>query len=119
MEQSLKNYENGKQKLELEHRKAELELERINKNLGRRTITGIGQGRNFKRAQARETDLEDQLNVTLQDLDRLETQCEELLTAKRKLIQQAELWKKKGWRGTTLIASLESESSNSRNKSLL
>jgi myosin protein heavy chain len=109
LEQSLKNYENGKQKLEQEHRKAELELERINKILEGERLLALDKEEILKRAQARETDLEDQLNVTLQDLDRLETQCEELLTAKRKADSQAELWRKELERGTTLIASLESE----------
>lgn len=65
----------------------------------------------LKRAQQHEADLEDQLSGALEDLDRLEVQCEELLAAKKKVDAESETWKAELANAAHFISLLEKDKS--------
>lgn len=109
LEQSVKEYENDKIKLEDMAKKAEHELERINKVLEGERMIALDKEEILRRAQAKEVELQDQLTNAYDDLDKLETQCEELFESKKKLENQSMLWKKELENGASLIGVLETE----------
>jgi myosin protein heavy chain len=116
LEASVKRYAEEKCELEDKQRKTEQELERLNHILEGERLLALDKEEILKRAQEREADLEEQLNTALEDLDKLETQCDELLAAKKKVDAEAELWRKELKNGAHLISMLENEKEELRNK---
>ncbi|CAN6615001.1 myosin-1 [Trichomonascus vanleenenianus] len=109
LEESVKQYESQRAKLEEDQRRAELELERVNKVLEGERLIALDKEEILKRAKARENELEEQLTTALEELESLESQCEQLLESKKRVDAQADLWKKELENGGHIISLLENE----------
>lgn len=92
-------------------RKRDSELETVMKVLEGERQIALDKEEILKRSQQRESDLEEQLTGALDDLDRLEIQCEELLSSKKKIDSEAENLKLELANGAHLIGILEQEKS--------
>lgn len=111
LEQSIKSMESQRNAAKDEHRKVELQLSKIQETLDSERRLALDKEEFLKRSQEREVDLEDQLTGALDDLDRLEIQCEELLMAKKKVDTQADTWRNELENGALIIGTLEKERS--------
>ncbi|KAK9235482.1 P-loop containing nucleoside triphosphate hydrolase protein [Lipomyces kononenkoae] len=92
-------------------RKLEAEMKKVQETLESERALAIDQQEILRRTQTREADLEEQLAVTLEDLDMLEAQCEELLDAKRKADKEVEMWRGELENGARIMGRLEGEKS--------
>ncbi|KAK9467953.1 P-loop containing nucleoside triphosphate hydrolase protein [Lipomyces arxii] len=90
-------------------RRAESESKRIVENLESERALALDKEEILTRTQAREADLEEQLAIALEDLDKLEGQCEELLEAKRKADDEVRQWRTELEKGARIIGRLEGE----------
>lgn len=90
-------------------RKLEAEIKRIQETLESERALALDKEEILHRSQAREADLEEQLSSALEDLDKLEAQCEELLEAKRKADREVEMWRNELEKGARIIGQLEGE----------
>lgn len=111
LEQSIKSMESQRNAAKDDHRKVELQLSKIQETLDSERRLALDKEEFLKRSQEREADLEDQLTGALDDLDRLEIQCEELLVAKKRVDAQADTWRNELENGTLIIETLEKERS--------
>jgi len=109
LEAQMKSEAESKQKLEEERRKADSELQRVQKTLESERALALDKEEIFIRLQQREADLTEKLAGALDDQDALEDQIDELMLAKRKTEEQAELWRKELEQAGELIARLEEE----------
>ncbi|KAL7266983.1 class II myosin [Rhizina undulata] len=109
MEAQIKDEELRKQRLEEERRKADAELFRVRNILESERALALDKEEIFKRMQQREADLTEKLAGALEDQDTLEEQIDELVGAKRKSEEQAELWRKEVEQAGELIERLEDE----------
>lgn len=99
----------SRHKLEEDRRKADSELQRVQKTLESERALALDKEEIFLRLQQREADLTEKLAGALDDQDALEDQIDELMIAKRKTEDQAELWRKELEQAGDLIAKLEEE----------
>ncbi|ANB14876.1 myosin 1 [Sugiyamaella lignohabitans] len=109
LETAMKSIQEEKALLEDKHIEAEQQVEKLNKELEGVKLLVLDKDEILKRSQEQEAALEEQLNTSLEDLDRLELQIEELLEAKKKVTSQADLWRKELENGAVLIGMLEKE----------
>lgn len=98
-----------RQRLDEERRRADAELARVQKTLEAERSLALDKEEIFKRLQERETDLSDKLAGALEDQEDLEEQIDELIAAKRKVDEQAEVWRAELEQGAELIQRLEEE----------
>jgi myosin protein heavy chain len=99
----------NRQKLEEDRRKTDSELQKVQKTLESERALALDKEEIFLRLQQREADLAEKLAGALDDQDALEDQIDELMIAKRKTEEQAELWRKELEQAVELIAKLEDE----------
>ncbi|KAI5791882.1 myosin heavy chain [Geopyxis carbonaria] len=99
----------SRQRLEEERRKADTDLQRVQKTLESERSLALDKEEIFIRLQQREADLSEKLAGALDDQDALEDQIDELMIAKRNAEDQAELWRKELEQAGELIAKLEVE----------
>lgn len=111
LEASVKKMEETNKSLADEQRERESELERIQGVLESERAIALDKEEILKRSQLREVDLETQLSGALEDLDRLEIQCEELLLAKKKVDSEVDAWRSELANGAHLIGLLEQDKS--------
>lgn len=111
LESKVKDMEKKEGETKEVQRKKEHELENIMTILEGERQIALDKEEILKRTQQHESDLEEQLSGALEDLDRLELQCEELLSAKKKVDQEAEAWKSELAHGANLINALEKDKS--------
>ncbi|KAK9374297.1 P-loop containing nucleoside triphosphate hydrolase protein [Lipomyces chichibuensis] len=90
-------------------RKLEAEMKKVQETLESERALAIDKQEILRRSQTREADLEEQLAVALEDLDKLEAQCEELLDAKRKADKEVEMWRGELEKAARIIGRLEGE----------
>jgi hypothetical protein len=90
-----------------DRRRLEIERNRLEKELQNERSLIADKDGILTRSKKREQDLTDQLDAALDDVDHLESQCEELLEAKHRVDKQAETLKSELARGTALVAELE------------
>lgn len=109
MEVLMQTEAENRQKLEDERRKADTELQRVQKTLESERALALDKEEIFKRMQQREAELSEKLAGALEDQDLLEDQIDELMSAKRKADEQAELWRKELEQAGDLISRLEDE----------
>lgn len=114
LEQSVKDAENQMDNLKEDRKKLELELDTVRETLEREQQLALDQKEFLKRSQERESNLEEQLIGTLDDLDSLEIQCEELLIAKKKVDGQAESWRSELENAALLIRQIETDRTHLR-----
>lgn len=112
----VKAVEKQKKDIEEERRKAIQDVQRLTKELEGERMLALDKDEILKRAKAREADLEEQLNTALDDLDKLEAQCDELLRAKKKVEEHSETLKAELENGAKIIAVLEKEKSSLEKK---
>ena len=109
MEAHMQAEAENRQKLEEERRKADAELHRVQKTLESERALALDKEEIFKRMQQREAELSEKLAGALDDQDVLEDQIDELMSAKKKADEQAEVWRKELEQAGNLIAKLEDE----------
>lgn len=109
MEALMQTEAENRQKLEEERRKADTELQRVQKTLESERALALDKEEIFKRMQQREAELSEKLAGALEDQDLLEDQIDELMSAKKKADEQAELWRKELEQAGDLITRLEDE----------
>jgi myosin protein heavy chain len=98
-----------KQRVEDDRRRAEMDIQRIQKTLESERALALDKEEIFKRLQYRETELTEKLAGAIEDQDKLEDQLDELMEAKRKIEEQAEVWRKELEQASQIISSLEDE----------
>lgn len=98
-----------KQRVEDERRRAELDIQRIQKTLESERALALDKEEIFKRLQSREAELAEKLAGAIEDQDKLEDQLDELLEAKKMIEDQAEVWRGELEQAGQLIGNLESE----------
>ncbi|KAF5092922.1 hypothetical protein D0Z03_002636 [Geotrichum reessii] len=109
LEQTVKVIEQEKNNFKDENKRAELQLKSLEETLESERRLALDKDEILKRSQQREDDLEDQLAGALEDLDDLELQCEELLTAKKRVDNQVETLRSELDKGAVIIGHLEEE----------
>ena len=116
LEQNVKEIESERDAIKGNHKKIESELEKMAETLESERQLAQDKDEFLKRSQERENDLEEQLTGALEDMDRLEIQCEELLIAKRKVDIQSEAWRSELENGANIIEHLEKEKTKLKNR---
>jgi len=99
----------NRQKLEDDRRRADSEMQRIQKTLESERALALDKEEIFKRLQQRETELSEKLAGALDDQENLEEQMDELIVAKKKADEQADQWRTQLEQAGQIISRLESE----------
>jgi myosin protein heavy chain len=98
-----------KQRVEDDRRRAEMDIQRIQKTLESERALALDKEEIFKRLQLREAELSEKLAGALDDQDKLEDQLDDLIEAKKKTEDQAELWRNELEQAGQIIGKLEGE----------
>jgi myosin protein heavy chain len=98
-----------RQRVEDERRRAEMDIQRIQQTLESERALALDKEEIFKRLQIREAELSEKLAGALEDQDKLEDQLDDLMEAKKKTEDQAELWRKELEQAGEIIGRLEGE----------
>jgi myosin protein heavy chain len=98
-----------KQRVEEERRRAEMDIQRIQKTLESERALALDKEEIFKRLQIREAELSEKLAGAIEDQDKLEDQLDVLMDAKKKAEDQAELWRSELEQAGLIIGKLEGE----------
>lgn len=109
LEEKMQHEAAEKQRVEEERRRAEMDIQRIQKTLESERALALDKEEIFKRLQLREAELSEKLAGALDDQDKLEDQLDELMEAKRKAEDQAQLWRNELEQAGQIIGKLESE----------
>lgn len=112
LSKTIKNEALIKKQLLLEKQIAEEQKLKIEQALQNERALALDKEEILKRTQEREAKLSEQLASAVEDLDRLEAQCDDLLTVKKKLDIQAEKWRVELENNSVLISKLEEEKIN-------
>lgn len=116
LEKNLNNVKSQKEEVQEKLHKVEQELSKLNDVLEAERFLAIDKEEILKRSKAREQELEEQLNNALDDLDKLELQCDELLEAQAKSQSQSALLKAELEKGAQLITSLEKDKADLKDR---
>ena len=100
-----------RQKIDDERRRTEMEVQRIQKTLEGERALALDKEEIFNRLKLRETELSEKLAETIEDQEHLENQLDDLMDAKRKLEEQASLWRGELDQAGGIISKLETEKS--------
>lgn len=98
-----------KQRVEDERRRAEMDIQRIQKTLESERALALDKEEIFKRLQVREAELSEKLAGALEDQEKLEEQLDTLMEAKHVAEEQAELYRKELDQAGQIINTLEGE----------
>ncbi|KAG4301526.1 hypothetical protein PCK1_002011 [Pneumocystis canis] len=98
-----------KKQILLEKQAAEEQKSKFEEALQNERALALDKEEILKRTQEREAKLSEQLAGAIEDLDRLEAQCDDLLAAKKKVDIEAEKWRVELQNGSILISKLEEE----------
>lgn len=109
LEEKMQLEASEKQRVEDERRRAEMDIQRIQKTLESERALALDKEEIFKRLQFREAELTEKLAGAIEDQDKLEDQLDELMEAKKKIEDQAEGWRRELEQAGQIIGSLESE----------
>jgi len=109
LEQKMQEEVSEKQRLEEERRRAENEIRQIEYTLESERALALDKEAIFERLQQREAELTDKLAGALEDQEHLEDQLDELVEAKKKAEEQADVWRKELEQAGHIISDLESE----------
>jgi len=109
LEQKMQEDASEKQRLEEERRRAENEIRQVQYTLESERALALDKEAIFERLQQREAELTDKLAGALEDQEHLEDQLDELVDAKKKAEEQADVWRKELEQAGHIISDLESE----------
>jgi len=109
LEQRMQDEASDRQRVEEERRRAETEVQRIQKTLESERALALDKEEIFKRLQMREAELSEKLAGALEDQDKLEEQLDDLMEAKKKVEDQAEIWRRELEQAGEIISKLEEE----------
>ncbi|KAF2264226.1 hypothetical protein CC78DRAFT_495657 [Lojkania enalia] len=109
LEEKMQQEAEDRQRVEDERRRAEMDVQRIQKTLESERALALDKEEIFKRLQLRETELSEKLAGALEDQDKLEDQLDDLIEAKKRTEEQAELWRKELEQAGQIIGKLEGE----------
>jgi myosin heavy chain 9/10/11/14 len=98
-----------RQKLDEERRRTEAEIMRVKKTLDSERALALDKEEIFSRLQKREAELNEKLAGAIEDQERLEDQLDDLLDAKKKAEEQADIFRIQLEQAGTIIARLENE----------
>ncbi|KAL1609471.1 class II myosin [Nothophoma quercina] len=98
-----------RQRVEDDRRRAEVDIQKIQKTLESERALALDKEEIFKRLQIREAELAEKLQGAIEDQDQLEDQLDALMEAKKKTEEQAETWRKELEQAGQIISSLETE----------
>jgi myosin protein heavy chain len=116
LEEKMQEEAEDKQRVEEERRRAEMDIQRIQKTLESERALALDKEEIFKRLQVRETELSEKLAGAIEDQDKLEDQLDELMEAKKKAEDQAELWRNDLEQASQIIGKLEGEKQDLENQ---
>lgn len=98
-----------KQRVEEERRRAELDIQRIQKTLESERALALDKEEIFKRLQLREAELAEKLAGAIEDQDQLEDQLDALMEAKRRTEEDADHLRRELEQAGEIISRLETE----------
>lgn len=98
-----------KQRVEDERRRAEMDIQRIQKTLESERALALDKEEIFKRLQLREAELSEKLAGAIEDQDQLEDQLDALLEAKKRTEEQVDILRQDLEQAGQIISKLESE----------
>jgi myosin protein heavy chain len=98
-----------RQKIEEERRRADIEVQRIQKTLESERALALDKEEIFKRLQQRETELTEKLADAIEDQENLEDQFDELIESKKKVEEELELRRTQLEQAGQIITRLEAE----------
>ncbi|KZM22403.1 ATP binding [Ascochyta rabiei] len=98
-----------RQRVEDDRRRAESDMQKIQKTLESERALALDKEEIFKRLQFREAELAEKLQGAIEDQDQLEDQLDALMEAKKKTEEQAEIWRKELEQAGQIIGNLETE----------
>lgn len=98
-----------RQKLEEERRRADTEVQRIQQTLESERSLALDKEEIFKRLQLRESELSEKLAGAIEDQEHLEDQLDELIDAKKKAEEQADIWRTQLEQAGQIITRLETD----------
>lgn len=116
LEQTVKDVEVERDRVIGDQKNIESDLEKLSETLESERRLALDNAEFLKRSQERESDLEEQLLSALDDMDKLEIQCEELLIAKKRVDSQAEAWRNELENGAAIMGHLEMEKAKLRDR---
>ena len=111
LEQKAQQEAANRQKLEEDRRRADSEIQRVQKTLESERALALDKEEIFKRLQQRESELSEKLAGALDDQETLEEQLDELIVAKKKAEEQADRWRTQLEQAGQIIGKLETEKS--------
>lgn len=109
LEKDIDNIQSDKAQVESELHKTEQDLKKLNQKLEGERLLANDREEILKRSKLREEELQEQLTGALDDLDKLEIQCDELLETQKQSQLESTAWKAELEKGAALIASLEKD----------
>jgi myosin protein heavy chain len=109
LEEKMQQEASDKQRVEEERRRAEMDIQRIQKTLESERALALDKEEIFKRLQIREAELSEKLAEAIEDQDKLEDQLDVLMEAKKKAEDEAEAWRSELEQAGHIIGKLEGE----------
>ena len=109
LEQRMQQDIMARQRLDEERRRAEHETQRVQHILESERVLALDKEEIFKRLQGREAELSEKLADALEDQEKLESQLDSLMAARKKAEGQCETWSIELKQAGEIISSLERE----------
>lgn len=109
LELKMQQENNNRLKLEDERRRADTEVQRIQQTLESERSLALDKEEIFKRLQQREAELTEKLAGAIEDQESLEDQLDDLVDAKKKAEDQANIWRGQLEHAGQIISRLEFE----------
>ena len=111
LELKMQQENNEKHRIEEEKRRADSEVQRIQKTLESERSLALDKEEIFKRLQEREAELTEKLAGAIEDQEHLEDQLDDIVDAKKQVEEQANKWRVQLEQAGLIITRLESEKS--------
>jgi myosin protein heavy chain len=109
LEEKMQQEAAERQRVEDDRRRAEMDIQKIQKTLESERALALDKEEIFKRLQIREAELAEKLQGAIEDQDQLEDQLDALMEAKKKTEDQAEAWRKELEQAGQIIGNLETD----------
>ena len=109
LEVKMQHESGNRMKLEEERRRADAEVQRIQQTLESERSLALDKEEIFKRLQQREAELTEKLSGAIEDQEHLEDQLDNLIDAKKKAEEQADIWRGQLEQAGQIIGRLEAD----------
>ena len=109
LEHKMQQEASDRQKLDEERRRAETEIQRVQKTLESERALALDKEEIYKRLQIRESELAEKLAGALEDQEKLEEQLDELILAKKKAESESQSLSNELAHAGQIISKLEAE----------